>query len=51
MKTETAIGIGLAIVGLIVGVAGYFVSDSHNWAMVVIGGGLFFIGLAVIRRG
>lgn len=51
MRMETAAGIGLAVVGLIVGVAGYFISDSHNWAMIGIGGGLLFIGLAVIRRG
>ena len=42
-------GLGLAIIGLIVGVAGYF--GFHNWAMVAIGAGLGFIGLAALRHG
>ena len=50
MKTETAVGIGLAIVGLIVGVVGYAYFD-HNWIAVGVGVALFFIGLVVIRSG
>jgi len=48
MRKETGVGIGLAILGLIVVIAGY--SGYHHWIPVAIGTGLFLIGLAVIRR-
>lgn len=50
MKPELVVGIILSVAGLVAGVVGYYSFDPHNWAVTAIGGGLFFIGLAVIRR-